>query len=105
MPREGNYLKQAKYGLLLCIRRQWVLLLIPLLLIGLPGCKKEVVPKAFFPRSEHEAYTHSLEAANLSSTALGIEWSEAATRSLDSPFGITTPFQEGISRKDSTSGS
>ncbi len=37
----------------------------------LPACKKEIVPKAFYPRSAHEAYQHSLEQANLSETALG----------------------------------
>ena len=36
-------------GLLLCF-------------VILPGCKKEIVPKAFYPRSAHEAYAQSAAA-------------------------------------------
>jgi hypothetical protein len=31
-----------------------------LVLITFFGCKKEIVPKAFYPRSAYEAYQHSL---------------------------------------------
>lgn len=65
-----------------------------LLLLILPGCRKEIVPKAFFPRSEHEAYQHSLDQARLSETALGRDWIEQAERTLESPFNITLPFEE-----------
>ncbi len=62
----------------------------------LTGCKKEIVPKAFWPRSDHEAYQHSLEEANLITTALGKDWVNAAQRSLVSPTDITLPYQEAF---------
>ena len=74
----------------------WLILFPVIILVNLSGCKKEVVPKAFFPRSDHEAYLHSLEEVNLLSTALGIEWTEAAATALDSPTDITLPFQEAF---------
>ncbi len=70
----------------------FLLILFPV--IYLTGCKEEVVPKAFYPRSDHEAYEHSLSEANLINTALGKEWMNAARQSLVSPTDIALPFQE-----------
>jgi len=59
-------------------------------LLARSGCKKEIIPIAFYPRSAHEAYEHSLEQANLSETALGKDWIEA----LESPVEIALPYAE-----------
>ncbi len=75
---------------------KFFLLVFILSIIILTGCKKEIVPKVFWPRSDHEAYQHSLEEANLITTALGKDWVNAAQRSLDSPTDITLPHQEAF---------
>jgi hypothetical protein len=67
-----------------------------LLLLFLSGCKKEIVPDAFLPRSEYEAYQHSLEQADLSKTALGCDWIQAGENSLKKPVDITLPFEEEV---------
>ena len=67
-----------------------------ILLLVLPGCKKEIVPKAFYPRSAHEAYQHSLEQANLIETALGRDWIQAGVEALESPTDITLPYEEAF---------
>lgn len=67
-----------------------------LLLIFLPSCKKEIVPKAFFPRSAHEAYAHSLEQANIHLTALGREWIKAGQMALEGAVDIPLPFEEAF---------
>jgi murein DD-endopeptidase MepM/ murein hydrolase activator NlpD len=67
-----------------------------LLSIFLPSCKKEIVPKAFYPRSAHEAYAHSLEQANLHQTALGRDWMDAGRRALEESIEITLPFEEAF---------
>ena len=65
-------------------------------LLFLPGCKKEIVPKAFYPRSAHEAYQHSLEQANLIETALGRDWIRAGEETLENPENITLPFESSF---------
>ncbi len=65
-------------------------------LLFLPGCKKEIVPKAFYPRSAHEAYQHSLEQANLIETALGRDWIRAGEEALENPETITLPFESSF---------
>jgi len=65
-----------------------------LLFLFLFSCRKEIVPEAFLPRTEHEAYQHSLDQTNLSQTALGREWKEAGENSLKDPIDITLPFAE-----------
>ena len=65
-----------------------------LLLFVLAGCKKENVPEAFYPRSAHEAYAHSLEQANLHLTALGRDWIEAGQQALEKAVEIPLPFEE-----------
>ena len=64
--------------------------------IFLPSCKKEIVPKAFYPRSAHEAYAHSLEQANLHLTALGRDWMDAGQRALEESIEIALPFEEAF---------
>jgi len=64
-----------------------------LVLLILPACKKEIVPKAFYPRSAHEAYQHALEEANLIETALGRDWIRAGKESLEKPVSIGLPFE------------
>lgn len=75
----------------------------PFLLLGsilcfvvLPGCKKEIVPKAFFPRSAHEAYAHSLEQVNLNNTALGHDWIDAGLKALEASVDVPLPFDEAF---------
>ena len=67
-----------------------------LVLLLLQACKKEIVPRAFYPRSDHEAYQHSLEQANLSKTALGRDWVEAGAHALDKSIDIILPFEEAF---------
>ena len=59
-------------------------------------CKKEIVPKAFYPRSAHEAYQHSLEEANLIETALGRDWVSAGDEALENPDTIVLPYEEAF---------
>ena len=66
------------------------------LLLLLPGCKKEVVPKAFYPRSAHEAYQHALEEANLIETGLGRDWTLAGEEALETPTTIPLPYEEAF---------
>lgn len=77
-------------------RKHWPIFYLSLLLILPAACKKEIVPKTFWPRSEHEAYEHSLVTANLANTALGKDWVEAAGKPLTSPVDISLPFQEAF---------
>lgn len=65
-------------------------------ILMLPACRKEIVPKAFFPRTAHEAYQHSLEQANLSETALGRDWIKAGEIALEEPLSITLPFEQAF---------
>lgn len=73
-----------------------------LLYIGIPAafiffltaCKKEIVPEAFFPRSAHEAYAHSLVKAHIDQTALGIDWIKVGESALKEPIDISLPFEE-----------
>jgi len=60
------------------------------------GCTQEVeqVPDAYRPTNAHEAYQHSLVAANLSSSALARDWVAAATIALRRPVEISAPFRE-----------
>ncbi len=60
------------------------------------SCKEEKVPKAFYPRNDHEAYEHSLEEAQLLATALGNEWQQSAKNSLNNPINIEAPYQEAF---------
>ena len=83
------------------------IIFVALLAITLAGCQKEKVPKAFYPRSAHEAYAHSLEQANLHLTALGADWIQAGQLSLEEAVDITLPFQESYywdARKAEASG-
>jgi murein DD-endopeptidase MepM/ murein hydrolase activator NlpD len=67
-----------------------------LVLLACPSCKKEKVPKAYFPRSAHEAYQHALEEANLNETALGREWIQAGIKALETPGEIVFPYEEAF---------
>lgn len=62
----------------------------------LPSCRKEIVPKAFYPRSAHESYQHSLKQANLIETALGRDWVSAGDEALVSPDSIALPYEEAF---------
>ena len=73
-----------------------ILLCLAIVFITLPGCKKEIVPKAFYPRSAHEAYQHSLEQANLIETALGRDWVSAGDEALENPDTIVLPHEEAF---------
>ena len=54
------------------------------------------MPKAYFPRSAHEAYRHSLEQANLIGTALGQEWILAGESALNAPDSISLPYDQAF---------
>ena len=60
------------------------------------GCQqpKEIVEEVFQPRTDHEAYLHSLTNAGITKTALGRDWEAAAYASLRSPLSVETPFAE-----------
>ena len=60
------------------------------------GCRKEIVPEAFLPRTAHEAYVHSLEQANLHLTALGRDWIHAGQSALEEAVEIPLPFEEAF---------
>jgi murein DD-endopeptidase MepM/ murein hydrolase activator NlpD len=83
------------------------IIFVSLSLFSLAGCQKEKVPKAFYPRSAHEAYAHSLEQAKLHLTALGAEWIHAGQTALEEAVDISLPFQESFywdARKAEASG-
>jgi murein DD-endopeptidase MepM/ murein hydrolase activator NlpD len=73
-----------------------ILIYLILVLLMLPACKKEIVPKAFYPRSAHEAYQHSLEQANLIETALGRDWIKAGEIALEKPLSIALPYEQAF---------
>ena len=73
-----------------------LLLSIILLLFVVAGCEKEIVPMAFYPRSAHEADTHSREQANIHLAALGREWIEAGQMALEGAVDIPLPFEEAF---------
>ena len=73
-----------------------VWLTMALLLLVMGACKKEIVPKAFYPRSAYEAYAHSLEQINLHNTALGRDWMSAGRRALEESIDIALPFDEAF---------
>ncbi len=58
--------------------------------------QEEKVPEPFRPRNDHEAYQHSLEQANLLSTALGTEWQKWSQTSLEKPVKVKAPYQEAF---------
>jgi murein DD-endopeptidase MepM/ murein hydrolase activator NlpD len=60
------------------------------------GCKREIIADYFEPRNDHEAYLHSLDQVNLLSTALGRDWLDAATFSLEQPIQIAVPYLEAF---------
>ena len=60
------------------------------------SCKEEKVPKPFYPRNDHEAYEHSLQEANLLSTALGNDWKKSAQESLLKPIKVNSPYEEAF---------
>ena len=91
--REITYYVFERKHFIHTIKNLW-LIPFPALLLLLSGCKDEIVPEAFLPRNEHEAYQHSLEQANLNKTALGSDWIEAGETSLRKPVDIKLPFEE-----------
>ncbi|MDH3650456.1 MAG: M23 family metallopeptidase, partial [Saprospiraceae bacterium] len=70
--------------------------LLTIILLQAYSCKEEIVPKAFHPRSDHEAYLHSLEEASLLEAALGRDWQQMAEQCLEHPVQINTPHQESF---------
>lgn len=67
-----------------------------LIAILFSSCEDEKVPKPFQPRNDHEAYEHALDEANLLNTALGIDWKNGSTASLEDPIIISSPYEEAI---------
>jgi murein DD-endopeptidase MepM/ murein hydrolase activator NlpD len=68
-----------------------------LLLVLLPlisGCRKEIVPKPYYPSNAHDAYRHSLHQAKLAETALGREWIYYSRKALQEIVEIEPPFEE-----------
>ena len=65
-------------------------------MLACSSCKKEKVPKAYYPRSAYEAYQHSLEQANLIGTALGREWIQAGEEALNAPNQISLPYDQAF---------
>ncbi|NQU84287.1 MAG: M23 family metallopeptidase [Mariniphaga sp.] len=75
-------------------KNHWLILCTIFFILFSIGCKEEIVPEAFMPRTEYEAYEHALEQANIAQTALGREWKKAGTKSLKEPIDINLPFEE-----------
>ncbi len=73
-----------------------ILLGLVAVILILPACRKEIVPKAFYPRSAYEAYQHSLEEVNLMETALGHDWILAGEKALEEPVNIELPYEEAF---------
>jgi murein DD-endopeptidase MepM/ murein hydrolase activator NlpD len=67
-----------------------------LILLTVNGCKQEIIPEAFLPRTAHEAYVHSLEQANLHLTALGRDWIHAGRKALVDAVEVPLPFEEAF---------
>lgn len=71
--------------------------LVLLVTLALFSCSQEErVPEPFRPRNDHEAYQHSLEQANLLTTALGVEWQKWSKTSLEKPVKVKAPYQEAF---------
>ncbi len=51
-------------------------------------------PRLFSKRSAHEQYGQKLTDAGLGSTALGLQWFQAAGQSLTAPLTVTLPYRE-----------
>jgi len=75
-------------------RSVYILSILLVLVLAVSACKEEIVPKAFYPRSAHEAYQHALELANLTETALGSDWIHAGEKALESPEEIKLPYEK-----------
>lgn len=57
----------------------------------------ESVGRAYWPRSAHQAYGHSLAQARLTESALGREWLLASERALASPLAVDVTYEgEGL---------
>jgi murein DD-endopeptidase MepM/ murein hydrolase activator NlpD len=55
---------------------------------------QEIVPAAYAPRNDRDAYERGLRDAGLAGTALGMEWQRAADNALSSPGEIDLPYRE-----------
>lgn len=55
---------------------------------------QEVVPEAYAPRDDRDAYERGLRDAGLAGTALGIEWQRVGDAALASPAEIELPYRE-----------
>jgi murein DD-endopeptidase MepM/ murein hydrolase activator NlpD len=53
----------------------------------------ESIGRAYWPRSAHQAYGHSLAQARLTESALGREWVAAAERALISPVTVEVAYE------------
>lgn len=60
------------------------------------ACEPEKVPAPFKPRNDHEAYEYALKQANLLTSALGVEWQQAAQNSLSEPITVRAPYEEAF---------
>jgi murein DD-endopeptidase MepM/ murein hydrolase activator NlpD len=57
---------------------------------------QEIVPKAFYAKNDHEAYWHSLEQANLGTTALGTAWKTASESVFKQQMMTALPYEESL---------
>ena len=71
-------------------------LLVALVIASFFGCKEEIVSEVFQPRNDHEAYAHALKSANLSMSALGKDWLNAADNALQRPVTVEMPLSERL---------
>ena len=56
--------------------------------------KEEIVPEVFYPRTDHEAYLHSLEQSGILQTAVGATWKDNAYDLLYESIHASLPFKE-----------
>ncbi len=70
-----------------------LLILVFGLLISCEQPAQIVLPK-YEPKNLHEKYVLSLDAADLSQTALGLKWIDASNEALKSPIEINAPYEQ-----------
>ena len=71
-----------------------LLFIVCILLIS--SCKKEIVPEEYIPTDSHVQYINALNKLDLSDTALGQDWIDAAEEALSKPMRIESPYVEHI---------
>lgn len=78
------------------VPRLLVLSIVLFSLAAAAACQRASVPGLFTRATPHEAYAKSLEEAGLAQTALGRDWTSAATRALSDPTPAKLPLTNAV---------